>query len=165
MKKVIRGKELRDKMEEAIALLCGTVKQTLGPMGRNVIIDHSSFNPFITNDGVTIAKNIESDDEGVGAILEIAKEASIKTDENVGDGTTTTLVILEALINLSQNYIDEGNQEKIRKALAEGKTIYSDWVSFEESDYDLADMFVSLWESLAEADGENFETIDGSLDY
>lgn len=64
-----------------------------------------------------------------------------------------------------ENYIDEGNQEKIRKALAEGKTIYSDWVSFEESDYDLADMFVSLWESLAEADGENFETIDGSLDY
>lgn len=64
-----------------------------------------------------------------------------------------------------ENYIDEGNQEKIRKALAEGKTIYSDWVSFEESDYDLEDMFVSLWESLAEADGENFETIDGSLDY
>ncbi|MCX4364284.1 MAG: hypothetical protein OSJ70_00735 [Bacilli bacterium] len=118
MKKVIRGKELREKMEEAIALLCGTVKQTLGPMGRNVIIDHSSFNPFITNDGVTIAKNIESDVEGVGAILEIAKEASIKTDENVGDGTTTTLVILEALINLSQNYIDEGiNPLTIKKKL------------------------------------------------
>ena len=49
--------------------------------------------------------------------------------------------------------------------LFRSKTIYSDWVSFEESDYDLADMFVSLWESLAEADGENFETIDGSLDY
>lgn len=64
-----------------------------------------------------------------------------------------------------ENDIDENKQEKIRKALKEGKTIYSDWVSFEESDYDLADMFESLWEKLEEADGDNFETIDGSLDY
>ncbi len=120
MKKVVRGKELRDKMAEAIDLLCGTVKQTLGPMGSNVIIDHSSFQPFITNDGVTIAKNIESDDEVVGAIIEIAKEASIKTDENVGDGTTTTLVLLESLINLSQKYIDNGvNPLVLKKSLLE----------------------------------------------
>lgn len=64
-----------------------------------------------------------------------------------------------------ENYIDEENQEKIRKALAEGKTIYSDWVSFEESDYNLAELFVSLWRRLEKADSENFETIDGSLDY
>lgn len=64
-----------------------------------------------------------------------------------------------------ENYIEENDQEKIRKALKEGKTIYSDWVSFEGSDYDLADMFISLWEKLEEADGENFETIDGSLNY
>lgn len=64
-----------------------------------------------------------------------------------------------------ENDIDENKQEKIRKTLKEGKTIYSDWVSFEESDYDLADMFESLWEKLEEADGDNFETIDGSLDY
>lgn len=64
-----------------------------------------------------------------------------------------------------ENDIDENKQEKIRKALKEGKTIYTDWVSFEESDYDLADMFESLWEKLEEADGDNFETIDGSLDY
>ena len=118
MKKVVRGEYLKDKMEEAIDLLCGTVKQTLGPMGNNVIIDHSSFQPFITNDGVTIAKNIESDDEVVGAIIEIAKEASIKTDENVGDGTTTTLVLLESLINLSRKYIDKGiNPLVLKKSL------------------------------------------------
>ena len=118
MKKVVKGKILRDKMEEAIELLCGTVKMTIGPRGSNVIIDHSSFQPFITNDGVTIAKNIESDDEVVGAIIEIAKEASIKTDENVGDGTTTTLVLLESLINLSQKYIDKGvNPLVLKKAL------------------------------------------------
>ncbi|MDE5631051.1 MAG: hypothetical protein K2I70_05570, partial [Bacilli bacterium] len=119
MKKVVEGKELRDKMREAISLLCGTVKQTLGPMGNNVIIDHSNYQPFITNDGVTIAKNIESDDDAVGAIIEIAKEASIKTDENVGDGTTSTLVLLESLINMSQKYIDEGiNPLVLKKALS-----------------------------------------------
>lgn len=108
MKKVVSGKELRDKMIEAINLLCDTVKQTLGPSGNNVIIDHSNFTPFITNDGVTIAQNIESDDPVLGSIIEIAKEASIKTNDNVGDGTTTTLVLVQSLINLSQPYLDRG---------------------------------------------------------
>lgn len=115
MKKVISGNELRVKMVEAINLLCGTVKQTLGPLGRNVIIDHSNFTPFITNDGVTIAENIESDDAVIGSIIEIAKEASIKTNDNVGDGTTTTLVLLESLINLSQEYIELGMSPMILK--------------------------------------------------
>ena len=97
MKKVIGNKELKQKMKEAINLLCDTVKITLGPKGNNIIIDHSTFTPFITNDGVTIAMNIESDDEVINTILEIAKEASIKTNENVGDGTTTTLVLLQKI--------------------------------------------------------------------
>ena len=90
MKKVITGEELNVCKLKAIELLCGTVKNTLGPRGSNAIIDHSMFSPFITNDGVTIAKNIESEDERINTILTIAKEASIKTDETVGDGTTTT---------------------------------------------------------------------------
>ncbi len=108
MKKVISGEKLQNKVKESIELLCGTVKGTLGPKGNNVIIDHSSFSPFITNDGVTIAKNIESDDEAVGAILEIVKEASIKTNEEVGDGTTSTLVLLENLYKESLEYINGG---------------------------------------------------------
>lgn len=108
MKKIIYGVELQEKMEKAIQLLCGTVKQTLGPKGNNVIIDHSNFSPFITNDGVTIAKNIESDEEGIATILELAKEAAIKTDEVVGDGTTTTLVLLESLFLNGLEYIRQG---------------------------------------------------------
>lgn len=108
MKKIVNGKILREKMNEAINLLCGTVKATLGPKGNNVIIDHSSFTPFITNDGVTIAENIESDDAVVNTILTLAKEASIKTNEVVGDGTTTTLVLLEAIYNYGIKLIDEG---------------------------------------------------------
>lgn len=115
MKKIVSGKILQDKILESINLICGTVKSTLGPKGNNVLIDHSNFTPFITNDGVTIAKNIESDDEAIGAILEIIKEASIKTNDVVGDGTTTTLVLLESLYKQSLEYIKNGENPIILK--------------------------------------------------
>ena len=119
MKKVVNGLELRTKMNEAIDLLCDTVKTTLGPKGSNVIIDHSSFSPFITNDGVTIASNIESDDEVVNTILELAKEASIKTNSNVGDGTTSTLVLLQKIYKEGVKLIEEGiNPILLKKELA-----------------------------------------------
>ena len=108
MRKVVSGKELQDKMVEAINLLCETVKITLGPKGNNVIIDHSTFSPFITNDGVTIAENITSEDEVINTILELAKEASIKTNDNVGDGTTTTLVLLQSIFNEGMKLINNG---------------------------------------------------------
>ena len=108
MKKVVSGNVLKEKMIEAIDLLCDTVKVTLGPKGNNVIIDHSNFSPFITNDGVTIAENIESDDEITNTILELAKEASIKTNEIVGDGTTTTLVLLQSIFKEGLKVINEG---------------------------------------------------------
>ncbi len=115
MRKVIMKEELYQKMQEAIHLLCDTVKTTLGPKGRNVIIDHSLFTPFITNDGATIARNIESDDAIINTILEIAKEASLKTDENVGDGTTTTLVLLESIFDLSCELIQKGMNPMLLK--------------------------------------------------
>ena len=108
MKKIINNENLQIKMQEAITLLCSTVKTTLGPKGSNVIIDHSSFTPFITNDGVTIAENISSDDPVINTILELAKEASIKTNETVGDGTTTTLVLLESIFNKGLDLIKNG---------------------------------------------------------
>lgn len=115
MKKVIGGIELQNMIEQAIDLLCNTVKQTLGPRGNNVLIDHSNFAPFITNDGVTIAQNIESEEEGIATILEIAKESSIKTNEIVGDGTTTTLVLLQSLIKESLPFIRQGIQPIVLK--------------------------------------------------
>lgn len=108
MKKVVSKDELKNKMNIAIDLLCDTVKTTLGPKGSNVIIDHSAFSPFITNDGVTIADNIESEDEVVNTILNLAKEASIKTNDIVGDGTTTTLVLLQNIFKNGMHKIDEG---------------------------------------------------------
>jgi len=108
MKRVVSNEELKEKLGEAINLLCDTVKVTLGPRCSNVIIDHSTFSPFITNDGVTIASNIESDDPVINTILELAKEASIKTNENVGDGTTTTLVLLQSIFNNGLTFIKNG---------------------------------------------------------
>ena len=78
MKKVISDNILQEKMLTAIDLLCKTVKITLGPKGHNVIINHSSFTPFITNDGVTIASNIASEDAVINTILELAKESKIR---------------------------------------------------------------------------------------
>ena len=119
LKQVVNGQELKTKMQEAINLLCDTVKITLGPKGNNVIIDHSNFSPFITNDGVTIAQNIESDDNVINTILNLAKEASIKTNETVGDGTTTTLVLLQSIFNNGLKAIEEINPLLIKKEIDE----------------------------------------------
>ncbi len=116
MKKVIQGTKLEEKMLEAVHLLCDTTAVTLGPSGVNVLVDTKDEPPFITNDGVTIAKNIESEDPTVNAILEIAKEASLKTNEIVGDGTTTTLVLLKELYLLGLNLLKMGkNSQTIQK--------------------------------------------------
>ena len=122
MKQIISGNKLKTYIEEAINLLCGTVKTTLGPKGTNIIIDHSDFSPFITNDGVTIASNIESDNRIINTILELAKEASIKTNETVGDGTTTTLVLLESIYQKGAQIIEEGYNPIILKQELENTT-------------------------------------------
>lgn len=119
LKKVVNGAELQEKMSYAINLLCDTVKTTLGPKGNNIIIDHSAFTPFITNDGVTIAENIESEDAIINTILELAKEASIKTNSTIGDGTTTTLVLLQSIFNEGLKEIAEGVSPVILKHLLE----------------------------------------------
>ncbi len=115
MKKIISGEELKDVMREAVNLLCNTVSSTLGPTGNNVLINSSEATPFFTNDGVTIASNIESADERINTVLEIVKEASLKTNELVGDGTTTTLVLLQNIFNLGLEEINKGINKIILK--------------------------------------------------
>ena len=108
MKKVIGPDELKIKIKEALELLCDTVSKTLGPSGNNILLDTKDLAPFITNDGVTIASSISSSDEATKALLEIIKEASMKTNEMVGDGTTTTLVLLKAIYDLGLKEIEKG---------------------------------------------------------
>ena len=110
LKKVISKENYYENLLLAVNTLCNPVISTLGPKGDNVLISNSTNMPFITNDGVTIAKNINSEDEIINAIIEILKEASLKTDEEVGDGTTTTLVLLKSLILKGIKEIQNGEK-------------------------------------------------------
>ena len=108
MKRVIFGDELDKKKKDAIDLICNAVASTIGPIGNNVLINSDETLPYITNDGVTIAKAIESDDEEINGILDIIKNAAFKTNEEVGDGTSTTLVLVKSLYDEGIKLINNG---------------------------------------------------------
>ena len=97
-KEIKYGEDARKKLLDGVNKLADTVKVTLGPKGRNVVLDKSFGAPLITNDGVTIAKEIELDDpyENMGARL--VKEVSVKTNDIAGDGTTTATVLAQKMI-------------------------------------------------------------------
>jgi len=98
-KQIIYGEEARKAIEQGVNQLANTVKVTLGPKGRNVVLDKKFGTPLITNDGVTIAKEIELEDafENIGA--QLIKEVSTKTNDVAGDGTTTATVLAQSMIN------------------------------------------------------------------
>ncbi len=97
-KDIIFGEEARKALQAGVDKLADAVKVTLGPKGRNVVLDKQYGSPLITNDGVTIAKEIELDDpfENMGA--QLVKEVSVKTNDAAGDGTTTATVLAQAII-------------------------------------------------------------------
>ena len=92
-KKIIYGEDARKALQSGIDQLANTVKITLGPKGRNVVLDKKFGAPLITNDGVTIAKEVELDDafENMGA--QLVKEVATKTNDVAGDGTTTATLL------------------------------------------------------------------------
>ena len=97
-KQIKKGEEARKALQKGVDTLADTVKITLGPKGRNVVLDKKYGAPLITNDGVTIAKDIELEDafENMGA--QLVKEVSTKTNDVAGDGTTTAVVLAQAMI-------------------------------------------------------------------
>ena len=97
-KMIAFDEEARRSLEQGLNTLANAVKVTLGPKGRNVVLEKSWGAPAITNDGVTIAKDIELEDpyEKIGA--ELVKEVAKKTDDVAGDGTTTATVLAQALV-------------------------------------------------------------------
>ena len=97
-KDIMHGTDARNALEKGVNLLADTVKITLGPKGRNVVLDKKYGTPLITNDGVTIAKEIELEDpfENMGA--QLVKEVATKTNDVAGDGTTTATVLAQAMI-------------------------------------------------------------------
>ena len=118
-KNIIYGEEARKSLQAGIDKLADTVKITLGPKGRNVVLDKKFGAPLITNDGVTIAKEIELEDafENMGA--QLVKEVSTKTNDAAGDGTTTATLLAQALIREGMKNIAAGaNPMVVKKGMA-----------------------------------------------
>ena len=117
-KEIKYGAEARAALEKGVNQLADTVKVTLGPKGRNVVLDKSFGAPLITNDGVTIAKEIELEDgfENMGA--QLIREVASKTNDVAGDGTTTATVLAQAMVHEGMKNLEAG-YETLREVFPE----------------------------------------------
>ncbi|GAB5082274.1 chaperonin GroEL [Hominimerdicola sp. 21CYCFAH17_S] len=118
-KNIIYGEQARKSLQTGIDKLADTVKITMGPKGRNVVLDKKFGSPLITNDGVTIAKEIELEDafENMGA--QLVKEVATKTNDAAGDGTTTATLLAQALVREGMKNIAAGaNPMVVKKGMA-----------------------------------------------
>jgi chaperonin GroEL len=114
-KQIIYGEDARRALERGVNHLADTVKLTIGPKGRNVVLDKKYGSPLITNDGVTIAKEIELKDpfENMGA--QLVKEVASKTNDVAGDGTTTATVLAQAMIREGIKNVAAGANPMVMK--------------------------------------------------
>ena len=117
-KQIIYGEEARKALQAGIDQLANTVKVTLGPKGRNVVLGKKFGLPLITNDGVTIAKDVELEDafENMGA--QLVREVATKTNDAAGDGTTTATVLAQAMVKEGLKNVTAGaNPMVMRKGI------------------------------------------------
>ena len=129
-KEIKYGADARKALESGVNQLANTVKVTLGPKGRNVVLDKSFGAPLITNDGVTIAKEIELEDafENMGA--QLVKEVATKTNDVAGDGTTTATVLAQAMINEGMKNLAAGaNPIILRKGMKKATDVAVEAIS------------------------------------
>lgn len=121
-KQIKYSTDARKKIKSGIDQVADAVKGTLGPKGRNVILDKGYGSPTITNDGVSIAKDIELEDKFENLGAELIKEVADKTNDAAGDGTTTSTVITQALVREGLKYVETGiNPVGIRKGMESAK--------------------------------------------
>ncbi len=117
-KEILYGTEARDALIRGVDKLADTVKITLGPKGRNVVLDRKFGSPLITNDGVTIAKEIELEDAAENMGAQLVKEVATKTNDAAGDGTTTATLLAQAFVREGMKNVTAGaNPMVIRKGI------------------------------------------------
>ena len=117
-KKILYGEEARRALEKGVNAVADTVKVTLGPRGRNVVLDKKYGSPTITNDGVTIAKEIELEDPFENQGAQLLKEVATKTNDVAGDGTTTATLLGQALVREGmKNVVAGANPMLIRRGM------------------------------------------------
>ena len=125
-KQLLMGEEARKALSAGIDKLTDTVKVTLGPKGRNVVLGKKFGAPLITNDGVTIAKEIELKDafENMGA--QLVREVATKTNDAAGDGTTTATVLAQALVNEGMKNVAAGaNPMDVKRGMQKACLLYT----------------------------------------
>lgn len=121
-KQIKFGEDARKAIHQGVANAARAVKVTLGPRGRNVVLDRGFGGPRITNDGVSIAKEISFKDKFENMGAEIVKEVASKTNDGVGDGTTTTVVLLEALVDEGmERVVKGGNAMGVRSGMEKAR--------------------------------------------
>ncbi len=117
-KDILYGIEARDALKRGVDKLADTVKITMGPKGRNVVLDKKYGSPLITNDGVTIAKEIELEDEAENMGAALVKEVATKTNDAAGDGTTTATLLAQAFVREGMKNVTAGaNPMVLRKGM------------------------------------------------
>ena len=117
-KEILYGIEARNALVRGVDKLADTVKITLGPKGRNVVLDKKYGSPLITNDGVTIAKEIELEDEAENMGASLVKEVATKTNDAAGDGTTTATLLAQAFVREGMKNVTAGaNPMVLRKGM------------------------------------------------
>lgn len=115
-KEVLYSKEVRSRMLKGVDTLADTVKVTLGPKGRNVVLEKSYGSPLITNDGVTIAKEIELEDKFENMGAKLVYEVANKTNDVAGDGTTTATLLAQAIMHNGIECVEKGSNPVLLKA-------------------------------------------------
>ena len=117
-KDILYGIEARNALSRGVDKLANTVKITLGPKGRNVVLDKKYGSPLITNDGVTIAKEIELEEEAENMGAQLVKEVATKTNDAAGDGTTTATLLAQAFVREGMKNVTAGaNPMVVRKGM------------------------------------------------
>lgn len=137
-KKIYQAQDVRDKIISGIDFIADPVKQTLSPKGGNVLYETEHGDQVLTNDGVTIAKNISSKDQIENAVIEIVKESSLRTNMEAGDGTSTTILLCQTLTKEALKLVDSGYswievRDELQK-LAEEMIKYLDSTKYKVTD-------------------------------
>ena len=134
-KNIVFNEEARKGLEAGVNKLANVVKVTLGPKGRNVVLEKKWGAPTITNDGVTIAKEVELEDafENMGA--QLAKEVASKTNDVAGDGTTTATVLAQSMVNEGMKIVSSGvNPMEVKRGMAQASEAVTEFIaSFSKS--------------------------------
>ncbi len=134
------GRDARDKMLDGVNKLADAVKVTLGPKGRNVILEKSYGSPLITNDGVTIAKEIELEDKYENMGAKLVYEVANNTNEKAGDGTTTATVLAQAMISNGLKAVEKGaNPVLMREGIDQAAKAVSDAILEHSKEVSTAD--------------------------